>query len=177
MVNEGMETKEGLDVKEGWGWQTLVKAARQRLVDNGWPIPKKPVIDPSTLELPEDVESINSIALANLGLRLQSWYSYTTSELAFASAELSAAVEFFEIKLGDRMHVTSGNLEKKEVKEVLRSLAIAQSPDLKQFVVIKTQLDQRVQDIGGLVKSLDIRCRAIQNEQIRRATEKKVAGG
>jgi hypothetical protein len=159
---------------DGWGWQALVKQARNRLVERGWPIPNKPQTDIKILELPEDVGGVSDLALGNLGFRLQGWYSYAAAELAFAQAELAAAVEFFDVKLGDKMHQVSGKAEKREVKEIVRSLAISQSADLKRFLVVKTQLDQRARSIAGLVQSLEIRCRAVQNEQIRRASERKV---
>lgn len=172
MTTEGVETEIAPEYQGHW--QTLVQAARQKIVDQGWPIPKKPAAPLNTLEIPNDIETLSSVQLANLMIRLGAWYSYGTAQLSFANAELAAAEEYFALQLGERMYAVSDALDKREVKEILRAKAITGSVNLRKFMDICTQLDQRARAVQGLVTGLEIQCRMLQSEQIRRASENKL---
>ncbi len=154
-------------------WEILVRKARQKLQDGGYPIPRKPQVDITNLSVPEDVETLGAIPLANLLLQYQGWYAYSTAQLAFARSDMAAFDEFYEVQLGQKMHSISMHEEGRPVKDILKALAVRDEP-LRSLMVKKVELSQRVQMIDGLVQSLAIQCKALTNEQIRRHAAQKL---
>lgn len=162
---------------KSWDWRKAVNEARNRLVENKFPIPKKPTVGLGELEYPTDIESVNSIQLGNLMLRLTSWYAYATASLAFARAELTAFKEVYEAMLGQRMYYLSRTMDGRSVKDVLRSLALEKDDALGAMFQEKLELEQKVMSTEGLVESLAIQVKGIEAEQIRRATARKIETG
>ena len=157
-------------------WETLVRSAREKLHDAGYPIPKKPKVALEALVVPEDVEQLGAIQLANLLLQYQGWFSYATAQLAFARSDAAAFDEFYEVELGKKMHSISIHADSRPVKEVLKALAVEYNP-LKGLHRKKVELGMRSSMIDGLVQSLGIQCRALTNEQIRRHAAQKIDAG
>lgn len=155
-------------------WEQIVATTRKRLVDAGYPIPVKPKTPVTELVIPEDIEALNPVRLANLLLRLHGWYAYATAQLAFFRAELSAFNEFYDVTLGQKMAGISAASESRQVKEVLKALALQQEP-LNHMFTKRVELEQRTKLVEGLVQSLDIQTRALTNEQIRRHAAQKVS--
>lgn len=157
-------------------WVSIIKDARQRIIDVGYPIPAKPSTQITDLQLPDDVESVNPIQLANLLIRLQAWYAYSTAQLAFSRAELRAFEEYYDIELGDKMHSIAIHADGRPTKDVLKALAIKQDP-LHSMFIRKLSLEQRSQLIEGMVQSLSIQVKALTTEQIRRHSAQKLTQG
>jgi hypothetical protein len=146
------------------------------LVSVGYPIPVKPKTPINDLQLPEDVEALNPIQLANLLMRLQAWYAYSTAQLAFARAELHAFDEYFSIELGDKMNSLASLTEGRPTKDVLKALALKTTAVGAMFTR-KLGLEQRAELIEGMVQSLSIQCKALTTEQIRRHAAQKLSHG
>lgn len=156
-----------------WSYQDLVKEARQRVAN--WPVPKKPETPLENLEIPEDIDSLGSIALGNLAIRLSRWAAYVSTELAFAKAEYATYLELFEIRLGKAMYYTGKTMDGRPVKEVVKGVAL-EDPELAKAHTIKLKLELRVHTIEGLLNGLQIQCKALEGEQIRRASLRKLEG-
>lgn len=154
-------------------WEFLVRKARKKLQDAGYPIPQKPTASVNQLSVPTDVEGLGAIPLANLLLQYQGWYAYSTAQLAFARSDMAAFDEFYEVQLGQKMHSIASNSDGRPVKDILKALAVKDDP-LRSLMIKKVELSQRVQMIDGLVQSLAIQCRALTNEQIRRHAAQKL---
>ncbi len=157
-------------------WEQIIEQARRGLIDAGYPIPTRPKATLENLHLPEDVEAVSSVQLANLLLRLHAWYAYGTAQLAFSRAEFAALDDYFATELGSHMHVLSETVDGRPTKDVLKALAL-KTPVLNRLGAQKTILDQRVRLIEGMVKSLEIQCRALTTEQIRRHAAQKLNSG
>ena len=157
-------------------WEQIIAQARKSLIDAGYPIPKKPQVAVETLQLPEDVEALGSVQIANILMRLHAWYAYGTAQLAFARAELTAVSEYLEVEIGVKMHSLSLSIDGRPTKDILKSLAVRSSP-LNRVVAQRSVLDQRVRLTEGMVKSLEIQCRALTTEQIRRSVAQKLNNG
>ena len=142
----------------------------------GWPVPAKPQASLDELHIPEDIDSLNPVALANLSIRISGWYSFTSTELAFARAECATFVELFEIRLGKAMYYTAQSMEGRPVKEVVRGITLEDS-ELARLHTYKLRLETKVITIEGLVTGLAIQCRSLESEQIRRASMRKFEGG
>ncbi len=163
------EAEEG----KGWSYLELIKEAKARTAD--WPIPIKPKTPLDQLHIPEDIDSLNSITLANLSIRLQSWHAYISTELAFVKGEYTVFLELFEIKLGKAMYYTSKNMDGRPVKEVVKGITL-EDPELAKLHGVKLKLELRVINIEGLMNGVAIQCRALAGEQIRRASLRKIEG-
>ncbi len=163
------------ETEEGWGWNKVVTETKQALEDQGLPMVSKPVN--AMPEFLNDVEKANSIQLANMAIRHQGWYSYATTELAISASRLKSFEEIYEVKLGEAMYHESTKHDSRITKEVLKSLVISQDNDIKIGFRRKVELDNRNRLLEGLVKGLEIRCKSLESEQIRRATIMKVEGG
>ena len=159
---------------EIWSWRQAVEIARERLASRGLKPLAKPTLELETLVFPESVESFSGIALANLSLRYQSWYSYATVELGTLNAERTSFRELFDIKLGEKMHEMAERSTDRMTKDVLRAISIQADTELKTGVRQLIELDQQACLLEALVKGLEIRCRALENEAIRRATAQKL---
>ncbi len=155
-------------------WVGVIRQARQRLVDVGYPIPAKPTTPVDDLQLPEEVESLSSVQLANLLMRLNAWHAYSTAQLAFARAELNAFGAYYELELGNKMNSIADASDGRPTKDVLKALAIKQSP-INELFGRKIVMEQRSQLIEGMVQSLSIQCKALTTEQIRRHAAQKLA--
>ena len=162
---------------ENWSWRRVTADARQRLIDKGYPLLPQPKSSLDELGYVEDVEALSGPALANMTVRHQAWYAYLTTQLAVVSAELTALEEILEVLLGERMHEIGQTMDKREVKDVLKALAIQRDDVIKGWFRRKMELVQDSVLLGGTVKGLEIRCRGLESEQIRRATVLKVEGG
>ena len=160
-----------------WGWRKVVDEARQRLVDRGFPILAKPQNNLDDLGFIEAVETVSPIALANMTMRHQAWFSYVTVEHAFARAELRALEEILDVMLGERMHEIGRTADGRVVKDVLRSLAIVGDDKLKMWFRRRIELEQNDRLLEGLTRGLEIRVRALEGEGIRRAVAQKIEGG
>lgn len=158
------------------GWEEIVAQARKNLIDHGYPIPQRPIAELDSLVMPEDLDNIKAIPLANLTIRLQGWYAFVTTRVAFSRAELAACTEYFEMKLGQRMHLKSQHLEGRPVKEILRALAL-EDESIKELNFRRTEIEQRTRTLEGLMQGLEIQCKALGSEQIRRAAAQKIEGG
>ena len=159
---------------DAWSWTNIAGKAREALVAQGWPIPRRPQTSIDLLSLPEDVDKVGDLQLANLTLRLQAWYAYATSHLAFTRAEESALSEAFEVRLGVEMDKVQRESERRQVKEMIRGVAIHGSSELAQWHDRLNTLTQSVGILEGFVASLRIQCEALNNEQIRRASARKM---
>ena len=157
-------------------WEQIISQARQGLVDAGYPIPRKPLASLESLQLPDDVEALGGAQLANILMRLHGWYAYGTAQLAFARAEFTAVSEYFEIELGVKMYSLSLSTDGRPTKDILKALALRSNP-LNRVAAQKAVLDQRVRLTEGMVKSLEIQCKALTTEQIRRSVAQKVGSG
>lgn len=164
-----------IEIQVGWSWRKVVDGAREKLRSQGFPQPIRPTKDLEDLGSIEAIEALSGIALANLTVRHQAWYSYTTVEFAYSHAALKALEEILEIKLGERMHqVVAGVEGRAPIKDVQRALAIAGDDGLKAWFRKKVELEQQDRLLEGTVKGLEIRCRALESEQIRRAMAQKI---
>ena len=161
----------------GYDWRAAVDAARQRLHDKGFPLPKKPNTPLSELDMPEDMENVTVMDLTNLKLRLSRWYAFATASLAFARAEYSAAHEALEVQLGEKMFqlkkTTSGQIS----KELLKGEILMKNDDLADLWREGQALEQRMLTLSGLVDSLQIEVNELQSEQIRRYAARKMEEG
>ncbi len=163
--------------EDAWSWRKVVTDARTKLEAQGFPMLPQPVNALDGLGFIEDVEQVNAIALANMTVRHQAWFSYATTEYGVAHAELRAFEEILDVKLGEEMHKLAKQEGARVVKDVLKAMAIAGDEGIRNGFRRKVELEQRDRRLEGLVKGLEIRCRALESEQIRRATAAKVAGG
>jgi hypothetical protein len=157
-------------------WREQVEQARKRLIDAGYPIPRKPQAALEDLVVPEDIDSLGPIPLANLTLRFQGWHAYVTTQLAFARAELTAFLEYYEVALGQRMNALAGATEGRPTKDVLKALALG-GEQLRPTFTRKIFMELQVSTLEGLEKGLAIQSRAMVNEQIRRHAAQKVEAG
>lgn len=170
-----LEVSQG-SVQEAWSWTNVVRDARKALEDRGWPKPVKPKGKVEELVFPEDINRLNPIQLANITIRFQGWYSYVTTELAYARAEYVSLEEVFEAKAGFLAYEESRSKETKHTKDVLRSLVL-QRPEMKPFFRVKLQKQNEVNLIEGLELGLKIQCGALRDEGIRRMSAQKVETG
>ncbi len=157
-------------------WEQIIAQARQGLIDAGYPIPRKPQASIESLQLPEDVEQLGSVQVANILMRLHAWYAYGTAQLSFARAEFTAVAEYYETELGVKMQSLSLTTDGRPTKDMLKALALRTNP-LNRLAAQKTVLDQRVRLTEGMVKSLEIQCKALTTEQIRRSVAQKLNNG
>ena len=97
--------------------------------------------------------------LAILLFRHQAWYSYATTELAYAKAALASFEEIYDVFLGKEMHDRAKTQDSRVVKDVLRALCIAENENLRSWQRGKVEYMQQHMILEGMVKSLDIRCR------------------
>ena len=164
-------------VRQGWDWKAAVDKARRDIVEQGFPTLGKPTTPLVELGAIEQVEGISSVQLSNMSIRHQAWYSYVTVEYAAAHAELRALEEVLEVKLGEQMYTLGKVQDGRVVKDVLRAVAISQSEELRALVRRKVELEQRDRLLEGLAKGLEIRCRALESESIRRISAQKVEVG
>ena len=162
---------------DAWGWRKVVTEARTKLEAQGFPMLPQPVNALDDLGFIEDVEAVNAIPLANMTVRHQAWFSYATTEYGVAHAEFKAFEEILEVKLGEEMHKLAKAEGSRVVKDVLKAMAIAGDEGLRNGFRKRVELEQRDRRLEALVKGLEIRCRALESEQIRRATAAKVASG
>lgn len=178
MVATRVEELGELELQVGWSWKTVVEQARKSLAQKGFPQPTQPTSELEDLGTIENIENLVGLALANLTIRYHAWYSYATVELAYTHAANKALDEILDIRIGREMHILANRGEgPKPTKEVLRALAIDGNEGLKAWFRKKVQGDQQVRLLEGTVKGLEIRCRALESEQIRRATAQKLEGG
>ena len=157
-----------------WTWRTALAQATQRLADRGLVRLNRPVHEYKDLGELEDIEKVTDLALANMLFRYQAWYSYASVELSYAEVELASFDEVFEVKVAAKMHIVAKTQEGRVLKDVLRSLAINSDEELKGGLRSKIEYEQSVGLLRGLVRGLDIRCRALEQESIRRASARKV---
>ena len=157
-----------------WTWRRALEQAYERLSERGIQRMPRPSHEYKDLGEVEEVERLGDVALANMMVRTQSWYSYATSELAYAKAAQAGFDEIYEVVLGTQMNRVSKTSDSRIVKDVLKSLAIDGDENLKSHHRSRVEHLQMVMLLEGTVKSLEIRCRALEGEQIRRASQRKV---
>ena len=168
-----MTTEDNVQTKHGMeAWQEIVKNSREKMA--AFPLPRRPRSEVDDLEVPDDVEGLSGIQLANLLLALQSWYAYSTAQLAFVRSDLAAFEELFEVKLGLKMRTLTLQEEVKHTKDVLKAMALSTEP-MSSLLLKKIDLTQRVTMLEGFTKSLEIQCKALTGEQIRRHAAQKLA--
>jgi hypothetical protein len=158
----------------GWDWKAAVEESRQKLVDKGMPLPRKPKVDLESMSFPTDITDVKDLALANMMIRFSAWYAYATSSLAFAKAEQAAITEVFDINLGERMFKLSKEVEGRPAKDLLKGKVLMTDEALIDMQSVKLRADQNVHNLSGLVAGLDIQVNALRSEQIRRVAAHKI---
>ena len=159
-----------------WTWREAVREATARLDSKGLTIPKKPVSDYESLSDIVNLEGLSDQKLANLMGRCYAWYSYATVEMAYSKAKLISFDEIYEVMLGKEMHRLGRTQEGRVVKDVLRSMAIMQSDNLRACHRLRIELQLNCQMLEGLVRGLEIQSKALESESIRRASERRLEG-
>ena len=160
-----------------WVWSDAVRKAQERLEKRGLIRLPKPQYKYMDLGEIDNIEEIGDIMLANMMVRYLSWYSFSTVELAYAGATAAALDEMYSIKQSEVMDNISKNRDTKILKDVLKGMSVYKDDDLQILFQQKMEVDQVVRLLEGTVKGLEIRCRALENESIRRATARKVEAG
>lgn len=160
--------------KAQYTWRRSVEQAHERLVARGLKRFPEPVHAYDDLGEIENITELGDIKLADMAMRLNSWYSYSTVELAYKKAAYASLEEIYEVLVGEAMYQGSLTNNLRVVKDVLRSMSIQNSDTLRYWHRQKIDLMQDVQLLEGTVKGLEIRCRAVESEQIRRASQRRV---
>ena len=163
--------------KVQWTYRKVIEEARKKLLQQGWPILAEPRAKAPDMQIPEDIDRITDLQLANLSLRYRSWYAYATVQLGFANAELTAVDEVTEIVIGEAMINTASMLTEKLVKDMLKAKAVQEDPKAKAWFTKRIELKQKAQILDSLVSALAIRVKGLENEQIRRASAAKIEMG
>ena len=169
-----MATEVTTPSSDQWTWRRSLERAYERLEAKGIKRLPQPIYEYRDLGEIERVEQLGEEALANMMIRYLAWYSYVTVEYAYAKAAYSSFDEIYEVLLGETMHNISKTQDGRVVKDVLKSLAIQSNEQLKECHRVRVENMQMMQILEGMVKSLEIRSRAIESEQIRRASVRKV---
>lgn len=162
---------------KGWTWHESAIQAKRRLAERGFGKTPPPAHRYRDLGEIEAIEQLGDHALANMSTRHLAWYAYATEQLAEAKSEHASLNEMFEMMLGNEMARVAKTDTGRMVKDVLRGVAIDRSEDLKKVFRRHLELMQDVQLLEGAVKSLEIRCRALEAEAIRRASSRRVDSG
>ena len=161
-------------VAQDWTWKRSVEQAQQRLAAKGLTRLPQPVYQYQDLGEIESIERLNEVDLANMQVRNSAWYSYVAVELAYAKAAFSAFEEMYDVLLGVEMNNINKHREGRMLKDVLQSLAVQGNENLKKSFQKRLDMLQDVTLLEGMVKGLEIRCRAVENESIRRASVRKL---
>ena len=169
-----MVEQKNLTTTSDWTWKRSVDKAHGRLQERGLHRLPSPNYRYEDLGEINSIEEVSDVALANMMLRHQAWYSYATVELSYAKAAYASFEEIYEVLLGTEMNRISKTQEGRLVKDVLKSLAIKNNESLKDQHRRKVELLQDVQLLEGMVQGLSIRCRALESESIRRASVRKI---
>ena len=160
--------------QEEYTWRRAVNAAHERLKGKGISRLAQPMHEYQDLGNIEAIDKVHDVALANMLTRHQAWYSYATTELAFSNAELYCLDEIYDVLIGEEMYKISLTKDGRPTKDVLKSLAIQGNEVLKYWHRRKMDLGQDVKLLEGMVSGLSIRCRALESESIRRASQRRV---
>ena len=160
--------------QQEWTWKRSVEQAQQRLAARGLARLPQPIYQYQDLGEIESIESLNEVNLSNMMIRNSSWYSFATVELAYAKSEFSSFEEIYQVLLGEEMNDINQHREGRILKDVLQSLAVQGNEDLKAAFQKRVDMLQNMQLLEGMVKGLEIRCKAIENESIRRASVRKL---
>ena len=161
-------------VSSEWTWKKALDQAEARLKSRGIERLAQPEHEYKDLGTIEDIADVGDVHLANLLFRHQVWYSYVTVEMAYARASLASFDEIYDVFLGEAMHNTSKTQDSRVVKEVLKSISIQGNEPLKNWHRGKVEYMQSYTLLEGMVKSLEIRCKALESESIRRASTRRV---
>lgn len=163
--------------EEQWTWRKAVLLAEQRLAERGLTRFQQPQHEYRDLGEVEKIERVGAEALANMMTRHLAWYSYAMVELAYAKAGLHVLDEIYSVQLAEEMNALSKTQDTRILKDVLKGMAINQSEPLKRAVRRRMERQSEVELLEGTVKGLEIRCRALEAEQIRRHSARKVEVG
>ena len=155
-------------------WQFAVAEAIRRVGERGLQRIQQPIHRYTDLGEIDNIEFLSDDVLANMLIRYNAWYSYATSELAFAKASLQSLNEMWEVLVAEGMVDYSKTSEVKLTKDVLRGMAIRSNTTLDAYFKERVLRMEEATILEGMVKSLDIRSDAVKSEFIRRASDKKV---
>ncbi len=164
-----------MSLVNSFDWRAAVDEARKVLVDKGFPIPKKPDIALSEMVYPTDIAGVNDIPLANLCARFNAWYAFATTSVAFKKAEYAALDEVFEVNVAERIYALGKTFDgKTPAKDVLRGEILTTDEDMAVLFTQRIKLGQEIQTLEGLTKGLEIQVWSLRDEQIRRASARKL---
>ena len=156
-------------------WQAQVKESRDKLLQDGFPLPMKPSTSLSEMSFPTDISNVGDVQLADLTMRFNAWYAYGTTTVSFLKAEYSALDEVFEVNMGERIFTLGSSFEgKTPAKDVLRGEIITGQSEMGELFHQRIKLNQRIQSLEGLAKGLEIQVLALRDEGIRRASVRKL---
>ena len=157
-----------------WTWRAAVERAQQRLEERGLVRFSKPRTAYEELDDIEELESFNEVKIAGLLARYTAWYSYATVELAYARAAYTGLDEIYDVVMGQEMLTVSRTQDGKVVKDILKGVAVQNSPVLKRYHLKRVELQQDVTLLEGFVKGSELRCKLLESELIRRAAARKI---
>ena len=160
-----------------WDWRVAASEARERLERRGLRVWERPDHAYEDLGEVQAVDQLTDDLLAAQLFKHQVWYSYATTEWAIAKANVAHLTEVFEVKLADEVYELLRSVPAKATKDVIRGVAIQSNKGLGEFHGQLLSLRQDEQLLAGVVQGLQIRCRALESESIRRTAARKVELG
>jgi len=157
--------------EEAWSYQSAVKHAEELLKKGALPLPKRPAGYAEEYEWPEDVTALTSIQLGQLMGRLSGWQGYGSRLLGMAALDLHAFETIYELLLGRAMARLAS--EKRQVKEVLRAVAVDSDPVLTKLTRALVTKRAVVEALQAQIEIYKAHYFALSREQSRRTDDIK----